>query len=52
MMPYEATAVLSSLAGIAEIAKGAFDTRTGGPSAAPPSPPRPTGPAAGPRPVS
>jgi len=51
LMPYEATALLGSLAGIAEIAKGAFDTRTGGPSA-PPAPPRPTGPAAGPRPVS
>jgi regulator of protease activity HflC (stomatin/prohibitin superfamily) len=50
LMPYEATAVLGSLAGIAEIAKGAFDTRTGGPSA-PPSPPRPTGPT-GPRSVT
>ena len=36
---------------IAEIAKGAFETRSGGPPA-PPSPPRPTGPAAGPRPVT
>jgi regulator of protease activity HflC (stomatin/prohibitin superfamily) len=51
MMPYEATAVLGSLAGIAEIAKGAFETRSGGPPA-PSSPPRPTGPAAGPRPVT
>jgi regulator of protease activity HflC (stomatin/prohibitin superfamily) len=53
MMPYEATAVLSSLAGIAEIAKGAFETGSGRPPA-PPSPPspRPTGPTAGPRPVT
>jgi regulator of protease activity HflC (stomatin/prohibitin superfamily) len=50
MMPYEATAVLSSLAGIAEIAKGAFETGSGRPPA-PPSPPRPTGPT-GPRPVT
>src|SRR3984957_9458228 len=33
MMPYEATAMLGSLAGIAEIAKGAFETRSGGPPA-------------------
>src|SRR5271154_5113533 len=39
LMPFEATAMLGSLAGIAEITKGAFDTRTGGSSA----PPRPTG---------
>jgi hypothetical protein len=50
MMPFEATAVLGSLAGIAEIAKGAFESRSGSPPA-PPSP-RPTGPAAGPRPVT
>src|ERR1700719_3230156 len=42
MMPFEATAVLGSLAGIAEIAKGAFESRSGSPPA-PPSPPRPTG---------
>src|ERR1700719_139831 len=42
MMPFEATAVLSSLAGIAEIAKGAFETGRGGPPPSP-SPPRPTG---------
>ena len=54
MMPFEATAVLSSLAGIAEIAKGAFESGRGGPpsSPTPPSPTRPTGPAAGPRPVT
>jgi regulator of protease activity HflC (stomatin/prohibitin superfamily) len=51
MMPFEATAVLSSLAGIAEIAKGAFESRGNSPPA-PPSPPRPTGPAAGPRPAT
>jgi regulator of protease activity HflC (stomatin/prohibitin superfamily) len=51
LMPYEATAVLGSLAGIAEIAKGAFESGSGRPPA-PPSPPRPTGPSAGPRPVT
>ncbi|MFS8036231.1 SPFH domain-containing protein [Xanthobacter sp. AM11] len=44
LMPYEGTALLSSLAGIGEIARSAF----GGPGAAPPPPAvrRPTGPAA------
>jgi regulator of protease activity HflC (stomatin/prohibitin superfamily) len=53
LMPYEATAVLGSLAGIAEIAKGAFETGSGRPPAAPSptSPPRPTGPATTPRPA-
>jgi regulator of protease activity HflC (stomatin/prohibitin superfamily) len=53
LMPYEATAVLGSLAGIAEIAKGAFETGSGQPPAAPSpaSPPRPTGPATTPRPA-
>jgi regulator of protease activity HflC (stomatin/prohibitin superfamily) len=39
MMPFEATAVLSSLAGIAEIAKGAFESRGN----SPPAPPSPRG---------
>src|SRR3977135_3333180 len=38
LMPYEATALLGSLAGIAEIAKGAFETGSGRPPA-PPAPP-------------
>jgi regulator of protease activity HflC (stomatin/prohibitin superfamily) len=55
MMPFEATAMLSSLAGIAEIAKGAFDGR-GGPAAPPtatptvPAVPRYTVPVTPPRP--
>jgi hypothetical protein len=32
MMPFEATAVLSSLAGMAEITKGAFETGRGKPA--------------------
>ncbi|HSI39773.1 MAG TPA: SPFH domain-containing protein, partial [Xanthobacteraceae bacterium] len=39
MLPYEATAMIGSLAGIAEIAKGAF-----GPDATKSAPRRPTGP--------
>jgi hypothetical protein len=42
MLPIEATAVLGSLAGITEIAKGAF----GGDGRAPPAVPPPTRPAA------
>jgi len=46
VLPYEATAILGSLSGIAEIARGAF-----GPDAVSKSRPRPTGPAAGTAPL-
>ena len=44
MLPIEATGVLGALAGITEIAKGAFGPDGKGPTTAPPAP-RPTGPA-------
>jgi hypothetical protein len=42
MLPLEATAVLSSLAGIAEIAKGAFEKGSGDPPSLSSPSPRPT----------
>lgn len=47
VLPYEATAILGSLSGIAEIARGAF-----GPDAGAKPRPRPTGPAAGSAPIA
>jgi regulator of protease activity HflC (stomatin/prohibitin superfamily) len=44
MLPIEATAILGSLGGIAELTKGAF---AGGPTTPPAVPRRPTGPASG-----